>query len=96
MSRFRALDRIDREKPDGVDRIALEAAGRRHVGCPLHDHQIVARAVRFGRHQASLPPQGPISAAALGDFVLNCPATGARPGPPIPRPAPEPGRSDRT
>ena len=82
MSRFRALDRIDCEKADGVDRIAFEAGGRGPVGRPLHDHQIVARAVRFGRHWTILPRRHPISATACGAWRprVSLPATVSRAG----------------
>ena len=58
MPRLRALDRVDREEADGVDRIGVDAAGRGHLGCPVNDDQIVAWAVRFGRHEAC-PPAAP-------------------------------------
>ena len=98
MPGFRALDRVDRQKPDGVDRIALEAAGRRHVGCPLHDHQIVARAVRFGRHWATFPQHQPISALACGAWRrrASLPPRASSSGAPIPRPDPNPDDLNRT
>jgi hypothetical protein len=54
-ARLGALDGIDCEKANGVDGIALDAAGRRYVGRAVDDHQIVAGKVRIGRHDATPP-----------------------------------------
>jgi hypothetical protein len=64
MPRVGALYGVDREEADGVDRIALDTSGPGYVACAVNHHQIVTRAVRFGRHQAC-----PRSGEQIGDLL---------------------------
>ena len=95
MARFRPLDGIDREKADGVDRLALDATRRRHGSGPLHDHEIVADTIRPGRHEAPSPAVPDRAAPWHGAHgALSARGDRRSAGAPIPRHAPAPGRSE--